>query len=340
MNDVGQVITDFYSNITNRTATIDDCSTDFSLAAPFNAHEMYDVDEHAFTSWNQFNTPHKYHNDNFTSLSRYNLADKYSLQCSAKVSNYGNLTGITPQVFQPQDILLVQNGVCGSTCTVFSEFMKTQANVSQIVFGGRKQFGPMQGVGEVKGAQVYTYENLQEIIAEAFETDATSAQKKHLMNTYDYETLINTTTKAINRASGTGAEKIAHVNIRNNIRLGDESVTPLQFIYEAADCRLFYTAPMISNTSLVWEAAYAAHWGGGKCVEGSTGHPTSKGGNVRPNTPPANARPNVSVFPSDLKGYEVDRRAGRPTGGAAGLEIRGLAAVVGSVVAVFAGLIL
>lgn len=29
-------------------------------------------------------------------------------------------------------------------------------------------------------------------------------------------------------------------NFRNNIAEGDASITPLQFVYEAADCRLYY----------------------------------------------------------------------------------------------------
>lgn len=40
------------------------------------------------------------------------------------------------------------------------------------------------------------------------------------------------------------------VNVRDGIRKGDKSELPLQFQYEAADCRIFYTPEMVvSNLS-------------------------------------------------------------------------------------------
>lgn len=45
---------------------------------------------------------------------------------------------------------------------------------------------------------------------------------------------------------------------------------PLHFVYEAADCRLFYQPAMASNQSVVRQAAYAARWEDRACVEGST----------------------------------------------------------------------
>lgn len=70
----------------------------------------------------------------------------------------------------------------------------------------------------------------------------------------------------------------ARVNLRNNVRQGDESLTPSQFIYEAADCRPFYTPQQIRDQSLVWEAAYSARWQDAPCVEGSTGQQSSAPG--------------------------------------------------------------
>lgn len=289
LTDIGQIISQEYANITSATASVDGCTSFFS-EPPFNYHEMFDKDEHVFSSLKDYYGPYEHHGDNFTGISRFNLADKYAFQC-VNISNYGPLLNITPQVFRPEDIVIVQDGACASTCAVFGEFIKTQASVSQIVFGGRKQFGPMQAIGGVKGASVYGFDVFETAIEFAVEEFATPSQRERFDKTYDYETLTNTTMHSINRAApdpNTG--KAAKVNSRNNIRLGDDTVTPLQFIYEAVDCRLFYTAEMISHASPIWKAAYAARWGDGECVEGSTGHLSSKQGISWPNTPPANAR--------------------------------------------------
>ena len=64
------------------------------------------------------------------------------------------------------------------------------------------------------------------------------------------------------------------VNLRNQIR--QQSTTPVQFLYEAADCRLWYTLPMLTNMTAVWTAAANAVWSSsGNCVPGSTGQSTA-----------------------------------------------------------------
>lgn len=51
---------------------------------------------------------------------------------------------------------------------------------------------------------------------------------------------------------------------------GDETQTPLQFIYEASNCRLFFTAEDQYDISNLWTRVANVAWGNGKCVEGST----------------------------------------------------------------------
>ena len=80
-------------------------------------------------------------------------------------------------------------------------------------------------------------------------------------------------------------------NLRNNIRQGDTSQTPLQFVYEAADCRFFYTAEMYASQEKVWEMAYKLVWQNETCVHGSTGQISSAPGTgyiLSP--PPASAK--------------------------------------------------
>ncbi len=72
-----------------------------------------------------------------------------------------------------------------------------------------------------------------------------------------------------------------NVNVRDAIRQGDGSQTPTQFVYETADCRLFYTAEMTVDVTAKWKATADAAWGqrrgsgkGGGCVPTSGDRPS------------------------------------------------------------------
>lgn len=60
----------------------------------------------------------------------------------------------------------------------------------------------------------------------------------------------------------------AGFNLRNAYGRGDDT-TPLQFVYEAADCRRFFTVDNYLRQETVWDAAAKAMFGDGECVEGS-----------------------------------------------------------------------
>ena len=65
------------------------------------------------------------------------------------------------------------------------------------------------------------------------------------------------------------------INFADAIRADDESETPLQFIYEAADCRLFQTPDMLHNVTELWRAAAKIMNGDyDACVKDSMGHRT------------------------------------------------------------------
>lgn len=93
---------------------------------------------------------------------------------------------------------------------------------------------------------------------------------------------------------------VGGINFRDNLRENDASKTPLEFIYEAADCRMFYTAPMITDVTMVWKGVVDRMFRNDdrrvQCVQGSTGAPSSisgggqeKNGSVPPPPPPQNA---------------------------------------------------
>lgn len=64
-------------------------------------------------------------------------------------------------------------------------------------------------------------------------------------------------------ASSTG------INVRDNI-LPDHvnDGLPAQFVFEEADCRLYYTEPMITDVTALWKAAADAAFNGATCNYG------------------------------------------------------------------------
>ena len=99
-----------------------------------------------------------------------------------------------------------------------------------------------------------------------------------------------------NRLTSSGA----NLNFQNNIRKGDDSATPLMFVYEASNCRFFYTPQMFLDQSLVWSYAYNLQWGNGTCLKDSTGAPSADTGfstSYISSAPPANAK---NFFGADI----------------------------------------
>jgi hypothetical protein len=271
-NDIGQTVTEYYESNNHGPETMNN-----NFASIFNVDDELNKMDDQFSSWKAFYGPVHTHDDTFTNLVRYNLSDKFQTSGIA-ISGYGNLTNIIPkQTFSADNIVLLQDGACASTCSVFAEFMKTQGKVKSIAIGGRSQYGPMQGDGGVKGANVYTNDYLIQIMQEAFTKDADASEQSLFAS--KYETVFEAMAYATSRTYYGSQGHAARVNIRNNIRKGDTTLTPLQFVYEAADCRLFYTPAMILDQTLVWSATSQANWAGGaNCVKNSTGDPSSKPG--------------------------------------------------------------
>lgn len=55
------------------------------------------------------------------------------------------------------------------------------------------------------------------------------------------------------------------LNYLNTYTADDES-TPTQFMYEAANCHIFYTAETLCQPSTTWALAANATWGSAQCV--------------------------------------------------------------------------
>ena len=184
---------------------------------------------------------------------------------------------------------------CASTCTTFSEHLKNLAKVQSITVGGRPQIGPAQGVGGVKGAQLFPLTSFLNWV-QIFNSSADSNYDLAKGTVFE-----NFTDLAYQRADPNSP---GGVNGRNSFRIGDETSTPLQYVYEASDCRLWWTHEMLYDPTFLWqrvaELAFRNRTGtkfvdSPFCIQDSTTHGTSisggwEQGTLGPQTPPSNAK--------------------------------------------------
>lgn len=156
--------------------------------------------------------------------------------------------------------------------------MKEQAKVESIAIGGRPINAPMQAIGGTKGSLTFPFTNIlfyaSEVlrIAAALDDSAAAVLNNTILG------IIAGSEQLFKRVTFGSEGPLAQVNAADNLRKDDASQTPLEFVYEAADCKLFYTADMALDVTETWKAAAAAKWGDGGCVPGSKGDPSSISG--------------------------------------------------------------
>lgn len=174
----------------------------------------------------------------------------------------------TGRIFQPNQIVLLTDGLCASTCALFVEMM-TQAGVKTVVAGGRPEKGPMQTASGTRGARSY----------DTYSLDSDMSFARSIDDTVDVN--LNATVPEV-RDSAIYINYAAF-NLRDQI--GKSDTTPLQFKYEAADCRIYYTVANICNMTRLWhDVSAAAFVDSSLCVDGSTGY--SQANNTNPIAPP------------------------------------------------------
>jgi hypothetical protein len=76
-------------------------------------------------------------------------------------------------------------------------------------------------------------------------------------------------------------DQSSRLQSQDQVRKGDASGTPLQYIYEASDCKIFYTAETYADPDAAWKQAWDAFQDDSNCVEGSTGHASSISGGFK-----------------------------------------------------------
>ncbi|KAI4670112.1 uncharacterized protein J4E79_000393 [Alternaria viburni] len=238
------------------------------VSSVFNYRSDLDVNSENFESWqDKFGPGLEQKGDNFTNLFRWNLSDVLTPLNSGGVyvHGYGPLSNYTKAPFAAEDIVVVTDGYCASTCTIFSELMRQRAGVKYISLGGRPREGITQAVGGVKGTNNYPWDYIQSVAQFTIGNLSTPAEGAELNKTelgdyFDDTPFIRSSNNAIN------------VNFRDGIRDGDETDTPLQFVYEPSDCRILYTKAMTVDVTAIWKAVADSTWGHvSHCIAGDLG---------------------------------------------------------------------
>jgi hypothetical protein len=141
--------------------------------------------------------------------------------------------------------------------------MTQQGGVKTVALGGRPREGIIQAIGGVKGTNDFPFSYIYTAIAEIW-----GASNASLQNYWETTELADYTALSLYRSTN------VVVNARNGYRQGDATNTPLQFVYEPADCRILYTPAMVIDETAVWKTVADSVWGGeagDACVAGGFG---------------------------------------------------------------------
>ncbi|KAF1969364.1 peptidase S41 family protein [Bimuria novae-zelandiae CBS 107.79] len=236
--------------------------------SPFNYHSYIDAQDEAFSDFKDMYPPEKFNDDSFTALLKYNLSDpietssdKYSIGIT--MTGYLGRDNFTESPFKTENILILSDGICASTCTLFTELMTQQAGVKSLAVGGLPNSGPMQVVGGTKGSMLLSSDYLIPLSTNVIDTFAKDAKEKS-----EWRDILPQPFPIAVSSAG--------VNFQDNIRKGlEKDGMPTQFLYDTASCRIYYEPKMYLNVSSLWSKAAEVAWGkdGGMdedaCVAGS-----------------------------------------------------------------------
>lgn len=171
LNFLGQGISNRVQNTSITTPGNSEALERVGASLSLNYAADVSVNGTAFSSWSEVYGPHEAYGDSFTSLTRSNLSDPLF---ALKEFPFINLTGRGNRVISPvppfpaENVILLTDGFCSSTCAMLAEFLGTQAKVKSVTFGGRPDNkGPMQAVGGTKGTQVEAFGSIFRLIGVA-----------------------------------------------------------------------------------------------------------------------------------------------------------------------------
>lgn len=263
------------------------------FTSPFSNDAWLDANLTAFADWNAMYPPARFNNDNFTALLRYNLSDPLTtssdrLGVGIVPTGYGNRSNFTEDPFRAEDLIILSDGICASTCSIFLELMVQQSRVRTLTVGGRPRAGPMVPVGGTKGTLVLPYSYVQALSVFVAKNFASGSRQ------------VREWAEFIPLPFSIGVQD-ASVNFQDNIRKGLEGDgIPTQFLNDTSSCRMWYEADMYLNVTKLWEKSAAVAFGGkdggldeGKCIAGSVTNREAQTG-MGAGNPATGKGPNVS----------------------------------------------
>lgn len=267
--------------------------------SPFNYHSYLDSNLQDFTSWTDMYPPTKFNNDTFTDLLRYNLSDPYTTSSNrysigVEMTGYGTRSNFTEDPFKAEDIILLSDGICASTCSLFTELMVQQSGVRTLAVGGRPLTGPMQPVGGTKGSLVLQIDYLTAVSEYVIGEFASQSQQTQWQSFLPIPFSIGVAD--------------ASINFQDNIRKGlEKSGIPTQFLNDTASCRIWYQPDMYVNVTALWSKAATVAFGNNgaldekACIAGSVTSKESQQGQGSGNPTTGNGDAS-SPSPSKSKG--------------------------------------
>ncbi|KAJ4294498.1 hypothetical protein N0V90_008189 [Kalmusia sp. IMI 367209] len=254
--------------------------------ATVNEHYRYwayshftDAQGKQFENWEQFKGPELFHDDQYTKTMRYNYSNADDVSVRWGDFKFTDPTGLqTP--FNHSNIVMFTDALCGSACAAIHEELKNNGGIRSVTVGGRPIAGPIQVVSGTKGGEVipimYGIEDAEHMrnMSRTFDLKSYPAGEATL------DELIGT--EQLQKRAGNAQTRL---QVQLEMRKGDKTSTPLQYTYEAADCRIFYTHESFADPDTAWKQVWDAFVDTSKCVAGSTGHNSSISGGFVPYGP-------------------------------------------------------
>jgi hypothetical protein len=173
------------------------------------------------------------------------------------------ITGSNPaepvpeQPFVAEDIAIITDGFCASTCSIFVGLMVREQGVRTIALGGRPITRAMQAIGGTKGTHILNFRALQLM---------SNLTAKHLPGV-EADVILPLRRKPL-RARLSLSQ--ININFRNAYAQNATDGPPLQFVYEAANCRRFYRQEYLTDITALWRDMADIAWHAAQCAPGST----------------------------------------------------------------------
>lgn len=158
------------------------------------------------------------------------VQDAYSVPFFDDFGNGSQLvTNFTTPPFNGTDIVIIGNGICASTCSIFTSYLFQKHNVRTVSFGGNPVGVRWSVDGGVKGSEVTSYSTiLSELRRAGLSSDPAAPQALPIQAAFT-------------------------LNYRNAIPYTNTEDHILEYVYEDATQHYQYTASNYNNPQATWE---------------------------------------------------------------------------------------